>query len=115
MWPTLVADPALLRTAYAFDSVTIEIAFVTGPLLTAVVVALASAELALAISGGVVLVGTLVFLAALPMEAVRARPHRREELGPLRAAGGAVGAPDRADHAADRLLPRLDRGRAARV
>ena len=83
LWPTLVADPALLRTAYAFDSVTIEIAFVTGPLLTAVVVALASAELALAISGGVVLVGTLVFLAALPMEAVQARPRRREELGPL--------------------------------
>ena len=41
LWPTLVSDPTLRRTAYAFDSVTIEVAFVTGPLLTALVVALA--------------------------------------------------------------------------
>jgi MFS family permease len=83
MWPKLVSDPPLLRTAYAFDSVTIEIAFVTGPLLTALAVAFAGAELALAISGAIVLLGTLVFLAALPAEAEPAPAHRRARLGPL--------------------------------
>ena len=84
LWPTLVSDPALRRTAYAFDSVTIEVAFVTGPLLTALVVALAGAELALGISGGIVLVGTLVFLAALPVDAHPPTPaHRRPKLGLL--------------------------------
>ncbi len=83
LWPTLVSDPALRRTAYAFDSVTIEVAFVTGPLLTALVVALAGAELALGISGAIVLVGTLVFLAALPVEAQPTPAHRRPQLGLL--------------------------------
>ena len=83
LWPTLVSEPALLRTAYAFDSVTIEVAFVAGPLLTALVVAVAGAEVALGISGAIVLVGTLVFLAALPVEAQPTPAHRRPQLGPL--------------------------------
>ena len=83
MWPKLVPDSTLLRTAYAFDSVTIEVSFVTGPLLTAVVVALAGAEVALVIAGAVVLVGTLVFLAALPAEAEPGPARRRPQLGPL--------------------------------
>ena len=55
----------------------------TGPLLTALVVALAGAELALGISGAIVLVGTLVFLAALPVEAQPTPAHRRPQLGLL--------------------------------
>jgi MFS family permease len=65
-WPELVADPGLVRTAYAFDSVMVEVSFVTGPLLTAILVALTGAQAALALSAALVIVGTTVFLARLP-------------------------------------------------
>jgi MFS family permease len=65
-WPELLDDPELVRGAYAFDSVMIEVSFVTGPLITAAVVALAGPEIALGVSAALVLVGALMFLAALP-------------------------------------------------
>ncbi len=65
-FPELIDDPALVRTAYALDSVMIEVSFVTGPLLTAVIVALAGPEVALGLSAILVIAGTVVFLARLP-------------------------------------------------
>ena len=85
-WPRLLADePDLLRTAYAVDSVTIEVAFVTGPLITALLVALTGAGAALIVSAALVLIGTLVFLARLPEDhaAAAERPARLGILGPL--------------------------------
>jgi MFS family permease len=85
-WPELVSDPTSLRAAFALDSVGIEVSFVTGPLLTALVVALAGPELALGLSAGLVIVGTLIFLARLPAT-LRSRsattPEDRGLLGPL--------------------------------
>jgi MFS family permease len=66
-------DPRLVSSAYALDSVLIEISFISGPLITAGVVALAGPGLALGISAGLLVVGTAVFLAALP-QAESARP-----------------------------------------
>ncbi len=65
-WPQLLPEPELLRGAYAFDSVMIEISFVTGPLITAAIVAVAGPEFALGLSACFVIAGALVFLAALP-------------------------------------------------
>ncbi|MEK6229477.1 MAG: MFS transporter [Actinomycetota bacterium] len=65
-WHELVSHPDLVRTAYALDSVMIEVSFVTGPLITAVIVALTGAEVALALSAVLVIVGTAMFLARLP-------------------------------------------------
>jgi predicted MFS family arabinose efflux permease len=66
-WPSLLADrPDLVRAAYAFDSVLIEAAFISGPLLTAVGIALASPEAMLAVSAVLMLAGAALFVAVLP-------------------------------------------------
>src|SRR5215213_7605905 len=51
LWPRLLADRVeLLTTAFALDAVIVEMAFVSGPLLTAAIVALTSPAPALALS-----------------------------------------------------------------
>jgi MFS family permease len=85
-WPELLAgDPELVRGAYAFDSVTIELSFVSGPLITGALVALSGPEVALALSSVLVILGTLLFLSRLP-ERHRAMPatEHTSGLGPLR-------------------------------
>jgi MFS family permease len=66
-YPRLLGgNPELIRSAYALDSVVIELSFITGPLITAGVVALAGPELALCVSAGLVIAGALMFVAVLP-------------------------------------------------
>src|SRR5688500_115634 len=81
-------DAELLRGAFALDSVMIEVSFVTGPLITAVLVALVSPQAALAVSAALVVAGTALFLAKLP-DPRRVIPHedRFGGLGPLRSPG----------------------------
>jgi MFS family permease len=85
-WPELLAEePELIRGAYAFDSVTIEMSFVSGPLLTAGLVALSGPQAALGLSAALVIAGTLLFLSRLP-DRRRALPagDGTSGLGPLR-------------------------------
>jgi MFS family permease len=85
-WPELLGgDPELVRGAYAFDSVTIEVSFVSGPLITGALVAFSGPEAALALSSVLVVAGTLLFLARLP-DRHRALPATEHTagLGPLR-------------------------------
>jgi len=85
-WPELLdGDPELVRGAYAFDSVTIEISFVSGPLITGALVAISGPEAGLAVSSVLVVVGTLLFLSRLPdrRRAIPATEHNGG-LGPLR-------------------------------
>jgi predicted MFS family arabinose efflux permease len=65
-WPELLDEPELVRGAYAFDSVVIEVSFVAGPLITAAIVALAGPEVALGVAAGLVIAGAALFLFALP-------------------------------------------------
>jgi MFS family permease len=67
-WPHLLRDPELIHGAYALDSVNIELSFVTGPLITAALVAVAGPEFALGASAILVLAGTSLFLSRLPRE-----------------------------------------------
>jgi MFS family permease len=60
----LAADQGLLPTAYALDGIAIEMVFIMGPLLTAVIVTVASPAVALLISCGFVLAGTVVLVTA---------------------------------------------------
>lgn len=86
-WPEMMkGDPALLRGAFAFDSVMIEVSFVGGPLITAVLVALVAPEAALALSSVLVVAGTTLFVWKLP-HARRVIPleDRVGGFGPLRA------------------------------
>lgn len=65
-WPYLLAEqPELVPSAFALDSVLIEIVFVVGPLITTVVVATIGPEYALMVSAGCVVAGTLLLLSGL--------------------------------------------------
>jgi MFS family permease len=89
MWPTLLREqPELVQAAYALDSVMIELIFIAGPLLTALIAMLLSPQAALAISAACVMVGTAAFTALPPSRAVQ--PQRdRPPAGLL----GALGSP----------------------
>ncbi|MEA2331977.1 MAG: hypothetical protein QOH58_2115 [Thermoleophilaceae bacterium] len=65
-WPFLMAEqPELVASAFALDSVLIEIIFVVGPLLTTIVVATVGPEYALIASAACVIGGTLMLLSGL--------------------------------------------------
>jgi MFS family permease len=82
MWPRLVR-PAALHTAYALESVVVELCFVGGPLLVALLASTLGPPAAVLASGGLTLVGT-VFLVRTPavraITPVASAPHL---LGPL--------------------------------
>lgn len=84
-WPHLLRDPELVHGAYALDSVNIELSFVSGPLITAALVAVAGPEFALGASALLVLAGTSMFLARFPREQAELviRPEKPSWLGPL--------------------------------
>jgi MFS family permease len=72
MWPSLLRErPDLVGAAYALDSVLIELIFVLGPLLTAVIAAAMSPAAALIVSAASVMVGTIAFTAQAPSRAIR--------------------------------------------
>jgi predicted MFS family arabinose efflux permease len=71
----LPGRPELLAGAFALDSVMIELIFVTGPLLTTVVVATVGPQYALIVSAACVLLGTSLMLAGL---SGRPGPERTE-------------------------------------
>jgi predicted MFS family arabinose efflux permease len=85
LWPELLGPRSELRqAAFALDSVGIEVLFITGPLLTGVIAALASPEAALGVSAAAVLAGTVAFVTQ-PL--VRHAVRGSADLGPRRLAG----------------------------
>jgi MFS family permease len=70
LWPRLVPEP-LHRTAFALDSVLIEIFFIAGPLIAALAIALASPGAAILLSAGLALAGNVWFSLAEPSRAWR--------------------------------------------
>jgi MFS family permease len=90
MWPSLLDQrPELLSAAYALDSVLIELIFVLGPLLTAVIAALMSPAAALIVSAASVVLGTTAFTAQAPSRALRPDPAATAAAGRL----GALASP----------------------
>ena len=90
-WPRLLEDvPELVKTAYALDSVLIQVVFVVGPLLTTALVALSGPEYALALSAAAVFAGTTLLIGGLKGTPRPTRPDpgsRVLGLGPLAAPG----------------------------
>jgi MFS family permease len=87
-FPALLGHEArLVTSAYALDSVLLELSFVLAPLLAAVLVAAFAPAAALIFSAVTVVCGTLLFTSLLP--ACRAAPAERsgDLLGPLRSPG----------------------------
>ena len=69
LWPRLMTEEDLLTTAYALDSVVVEVAFVIGPLVVGIVAATASPQLALLAAIVLVIGGTAAFAANAPVRA----------------------------------------------
>jgi MFS family permease len=89
MWPDLLRErPHLLQPAYALDSVLIELIFVLGPLVTAVIATALAPPAALAVSAASVIAGTIAFTALPPSRAMRPHPDR-----PRAGRLGALGSP----------------------
>jgi MFS family permease len=89
MWPTLLRDrEELLQPAYALDSVLIELIFILGPLLTAVLTAAVSPVSALIVSVASVITGTIWFTAQAPSRAFEPdREARTSRFGALASPG----------------------------
>jgi MFS family permease len=89
LWPRLLADrPDLLTTAFALDAAIVELSFVAGPLITAVIVTVASPSPALAVSAVSSVVGTLWLTSMPPSRAFRPEPQgERHFLGALQSSG----------------------------
>ena len=106
-------DAELLRGAFAFDSVMIEVSFVSGPLITAILVALIGPQAALAASAVLVVAGTC----PLRLEASGGSPGDSPRGSGRRSwAPASAGDPRRsAFDSAVRLLHRDGRGRPAGV
>lgn len=80
VWSGLVPEPALSQRAYSLDTVSEEILYVTGPLLAGLVAGLADPALGVIGSAGLVVLGTLAFVAAPPLRttgAIRVTAGRR--------------------------------------
>jgi MFS family permease len=78
MWTDLL-EPRLHQAAYALDSTMVELIFITGPLLTAIIAALTNPAGALIVSAVAVIVGTTIFTSLPPtrgFEAPEEHPHR---------------------------------------
>ena len=89
MWPDLLRDrPDLIQAAYALDSVMIELIFILGPLVTALIATVLEPQAALALSAASVITGTIAFTALPPSRAMRPQPDR-----PRTGALGALGSP----------------------
>jgi MFS family permease len=90
LWPRLLGgDEQLIATAFALDSVLIELVFVTGPLLTAAITALLAPHLSMLLALVFGLVGCLWFVTQPPSREWEPPPHDAEQglLGALRSRG----------------------------
>ena len=80
------ADEAALATAYSVDSVLIEVMFIAGPMLVALLVAVASPDIAVACAAACAFIGVQLFVQSAPLRQWRIE-HRTAStlLGPLAA------------------------------
>ena len=87
LWSTLIPDTSLRQSAYALDAVSLEVAFIAGPLVTAALIAAGSPTLAVLVNAGFAAVGTLMFLLSRASRSWRGGAGPANWAGPLRSRG----------------------------
>jgi predicted MFS family arabinose efflux permease len=87
LWSTLVEDAALRQIAFALDAVAVELGFILGPLLIALVIALVSPAAAVYVIVALSITGSALFAVSSASRSWRGQPHDLGLLGPLRSAG----------------------------
>ncbi|HEY3191977.1 MAG TPA: MFS transporter [Solirubrobacterales bacterium] len=83
----LVRDPLVRQSAFALDAVMVEVAFIVGPLVTALVVSLASAAAAVLVNVALAVLGSSLFASSRASRAWRGVPHGLGLAGALRSVG----------------------------
>lgn len=87
LWSSLIPDQSLRQSAYALDAVSLEVAFIAGPLVTAVLIAAGSPTLAVLANAAFAAVGTLTFLLSRVSRAWHGGSAGANWAGPLRSRG----------------------------
>jgi Major Facilitator Superfamily len=87
LWSGLVPDAELRQAAFAIDAVALDVAWVGGPLIAAIVIALASPTASLSVCVGLTILGSAVFASSSASRRWRGAPAEHRQVGPLRSAG----------------------------
>jgi MFS family permease len=87
LWPSLARDEAELSTAFALESVSVEMFFILGPAACGALVAVSSPAAATLAAVGLTLAGTALFATSEPSRRWRAAPLDRPPAGSLASPG----------------------------
>jgi predicted MFS family arabinose efflux permease len=87
LWADLIEDARLRESAFALDAVTVELAFIVGPLVSALAIGLASPAAAVLVNAGLMVVGSLLYAASAASRSWRGGSHELGLFGPLRSVG----------------------------
>jgi Major Facilitator Superfamily len=87
LWSELVPDPDLRQSAFALDAVTVEVAFIVGPLLAALVIGIFSPAAGVLMNVALSILGSTLFALSRASRSWRGQPHGLGLVGPLRSAG----------------------------
>ncbi|HSD23692.1 MAG TPA: MFS transporter [Solirubrobacterales bacterium] len=87
LWSELVSDHELRQSAFALDAVTVEVAFIVGPLLAALVIAIASPAAGVLMNVALSILGSTLFAVSRASRNWRGQPHGLGLMGPLRSGG----------------------------
>jgi len=87
LWSELVPDQELRQSAFALDAVTVEVAFIVGPLLAALVIGIASPAAGVLVNVALSILGSTLFALSRASRDWRGQPHGLGLMGPLRSGG----------------------------
>jgi predicted MFS family arabinose efflux permease len=87
LWSELVRDDELRQSAFALDAVTVEVAFIVGPLLAALVIGVFSPPAGVLVNVALSVLGSTLFATSRASRGWRGEPHGLGLMGPLRSGG----------------------------
>jgi MFS family permease len=87
LWAFLISEPERRDTAFAFEAILTEGCFIAGPLLTALIVAVASPSAAVIASACLTVAGTIAFATSTTSRRWRSASVKRTLAGPLAGPG----------------------------
>jgi MFS family permease len=87
IWVAMIPDEARRNTAFALETVIMEVCFISGPLLTALLVAVNGPSAAMIAAAVMMFVGSLALTTSAPSRAWRSTATSRRLAGPLASVG----------------------------
>jgi MFS family permease len=88
LWVALIPEGPTRTSAFALETVLLEVGFISGPLLTGLIVAIASPSVAVLVSAGLMVLGTLALTSTPPSRDWKAPSAAKRSLaGPLAGPG----------------------------